>query len=263
MAGRLRSHKLIVFVIIIVKIDLSSGTGRRRRFQPPCSPPTSWTYPWGSSPRPRPHLPGRGPSLASSRPRPLLGVFPDEAEGRRSGTGEARRLWCRSGACPIGSPIPARRCAPSGRTKREGGVPFRLLWQPIAPGSALARGRGDLGGDVRPCHFLRPSSRPHAKPESREPEAPSAGVLLQPFPASSRPLPLLGVFPDEAEGRRSGTGEARRLWCRSGACPIGSPIPARRCAPSGRTKREGGVPFRLLWQPIAPGSALARGRGDL
>ena len=129
------------------------------------------------------------------------------------------------------------------------------------PGSALARGRGHGKRDTRPTlcighHPGRGRSRraggANAGSRSHNDQGPNglrpASIMTQPEhtgthwqPRQVLPaLPPLRVFPDEAEGRRSGTGEARRLRCLAravcsrlagaGACRCrGS-----RCRPEGR-----------------------------
>ena len=114
----------------------------------------------------------------------LAGVFdappspwrlPGQAQAR-PGTGEAGRLWCLSGVPSTGPRLadPGSPAAPpSGRT---------------LGGAVRGRTRGE-GGERRGCEVLPPSRRSSrsSAAQSREPLAPSAGVLsLQPPFVSSR-----------------------------------------------------------------------------
>ncbi len=126
-----------------------------------------------------------------------------------------------------------------GMTNREvGGLPppFR---ERMRPGAQLTLGRGDGRGEVRPCRVLKPSFRPQAMPESRDPLARSAGVRREALTTSSAVIPAkAGIqYPPE------------RMVAR------------KRSSPAVRRQRQG--LSRYLSGVLVPGLRLRRNRDDI
>ncbi|SOC09729.1 hypothetical protein SAMN05421512_106102 [Stappia indica] len=177
-----------------------------------------------------------GPSVSCSNLS--FRLPPDEAEGRRSGIGEAGQGGQSAFARPsaLRSRVALRL---PGMTNREvGGLPppFR---ERMRPGAQLTLGRGDGRGGVRPCRVLKPSSRPKAIPESRDPLARSAGVRRNALTTSSAVIPAkAGIqYPPE------------RMVAR------------KRSSPAVRRQRQG--LSRYLSGVLVPGLRLRRNRDDI
>ena len=103
----------------------------------------------------------------------LSGIFPDGATAPSRDREAGCLLFCLSAAARLS----ALRSRLFGRDD-EGWVcgVLAAALEANRPRRALARGRGDGRGEARSCFLLRLSSRPQAKPESRDPLATSAGV---------------------------------------------------------------------------------------
>jgi len=162
--------------------------------------------------------------------------------GPRLRAGRPRRPVLR--ACPV---VPFAQPSPASAGVRpdaeETAASSSPLWQPMAPGSCSRVPGVTSVGEARQCQFLRTSSRPQAKPESREPLATPAGMRRDGPSGVISP-----ASPYSSSKRKSVSRPVSRVLYGAASLPHVTAIHLGRPLPGASRNQPG----RLAWKRAGP-----------